>query len=170
MKKALLVIDLQNDYLWEYRKVKFAYDTEKIISTVNNFIRQYQNEGHDIIYIKHIIQNNPINRKLFGFSIQGTEGAELYGGLDVVSSYCFEKLLPDAFSSKKLKDFMKERQYDAVSICGVDEGGCVSATARGAVRNGLFVEMLTEGIATYFPDAKTRKLRNGLEARGVKYV
>jgi len=170
MKKALLVIDLQNDYFWEHRKVKFAYDTEKIISTVNNLIKQYQNEGHDIIYIKHIIQNNPINRKLFGFSIRGTEGAELYSGLDIISTYHFEKLLPNAFSAKKLKEFVKEKQYDTVSICGIDEGGCVSATALGALQNGLVVEMLTAGIATYFPDETIEKLRNKLKAKGVKYV
>ena len=161
---------MQNDYLWEHRKVKFAYDTEKIISTVNSLIRQYQNEEHDIIYIKHIIQNNPINRKLFGFSIQGTEGAELYKSLNIVSEYCFEKLFPDAFSSKKLKEFIKEKRYDTISICGIDEGGCVSATAKGAVKNGLSVEMMTDGIATYFPSVKIERLRNKLKAKGVKYI
>ena len=170
MKKVLFIIDLQNDYLWKHRKVKFTYDTDKIISAVNSLIKQYQNEKHDIIYIKHIIQNNPVNRKLFGFSIRGTEGAELYSGLNIVSEYCFEKLLPDAFSSKKLKEFIKEKQYDAVSICGLDEGGCVSATAKGAIKNGLFVEMLTEAIATYFPSEKIEKLRNNLKVKGVKYI
>ena len=170
MNKALLVIDLQNDYLWEKRKDKFAYDTEKLIKSVNDLIEQFQKEEHDIIYIKHIIQNNPVNRKLFGFSIRGTEGAELYSDLNIASEYCFEKLLPDAFSSKKLKKFMKEKQYDTVSICGIDEGGCVSATAKGAVKTGLFVEMLTSGTATYFPPVKIEKLRNQLKAKGVKYV
>lgn len=170
MKKALLVIDLQNDYLWEHRKAKFTYNPEKIIGNVNGLIAQYQSEEHDIVYVKHIIQNNPINRKLFGFSIQGTEGAELYGGLSIVSEYCFEKLLPDAFSSSKLRKFAKEKQYDTVAICGIDEGGCVSATAKGAVKNGLSVEMLTDGIATYFPSEKIEKLRNELKGKGVKYI
>ena len=170
MKKALLVIDLQNDYLWGRRKAKFSYDTDKIIKTVNDLIEQYQNNGYDIIYIKHIVQNNPINRKLFGFSIQGTEGAELYNGLNIVSEYCFEKLFPDAFSSKKLKEFIKEKQYNIISICGLDEGGCISATAKGAVKNGLSIEMLTDGIATYFPMVKIEKLRNKLKSMGVKYI
>ena len=170
MKKALIVIDIQNDYFWEHRKAKFTYDTEKIISTINSLIEQYQSEGHDIIYIKHIIQNNPINRKIFGFSIRGTEGAELYSGLNVVSEHIFEKLFPDAFSSKKLKELIIEKQYNTVSICGIDEGGCVSATAKGAVKNGLSIEMLTDGIATYFPMVKIEKLRNKLKSMGVKYI
>jgi len=168
MKKALLVIDLQNDYLWEKRKKKFAYDTASLIAHVNALIEQF--DANDIIYIKHIIQNNPINSKLFGFSIQGTEGAELYGELKIVSDNCFEKLLRDAFSSKKLRDFIKEKQYDSVALCGLDEGGCVSATAKGALGCGLSVEMLTEGIATVFPAPKIEKLRNELKAKGVKYL
>ena len=170
MKKALLVIDMQNDYLWEQRKAKFTYDTDRIIRSVNSLIEQYQSNKHDIIYIKHIIQNNPINCILFGFSIQGTKGAELYSGLNIVSEYCIEKLFPDAFSSKKLRELIKEKQYDAVAICGLDEGGCVSATAKGAVKNGLSVEMLTDGIATYFSLVKIEKLRNELKSKGVKFI
>ena len=31
VEKALLVIDLQNDYLWEKRKNNFSYDTTKLV-------------------------------------------------------------------------------------------------------------------------------------------
>ncbi|MCL2639045.1 MAG: cysteine hydrolase [Oscillospiraceae bacterium] len=168
MKKALLVIDLQNDYLWEPRKKKFSYDTAPFVARVNALIEQY--EPNDVIYIKHIIQNNPINKKLFGFSIQGTKGAELFGGLKIVSDNCFEKLLSDAFSAKKFKAFMKEKAYESVAICGLDEGGCVSATAKGAIKNNLSVEMLTAGIATVFPAQKIEKLRSKLKSMGVKYI
>ena len=32
VKKALVVIDMQNDYLWEKRKKKFTYDTEELVA------------------------------------------------------------------------------------------------------------------------------------------
>ena len=38
MKTALLVIDMQNDYLWEKRKPIFAYDTERLVAAVNELI------------------------------------------------------------------------------------------------------------------------------------
>ena len=34
MKKALLVIDMQNDYLWDKRKPMFSYDTDKLVENV----------------------------------------------------------------------------------------------------------------------------------------
>ncbi|MBQ3367346.1 isochorismatase family protein [bacterium] len=57
MKTALLVIDMQNDYLWEKRKKRFSYNTEKVVASVNELIRQYHNENRDVIYIRHTIQN-----------------------------------------------------------------------------------------------------------------
>ena len=34
-KKALLVIDIQNDYFWEKRKKIFTYDTDKLVGNIN---------------------------------------------------------------------------------------------------------------------------------------
>ena len=41
-KKAVIVIDLQKDYLWDKRKPMFTYDTEKLIGNVNSEIRAYK--------------------------------------------------------------------------------------------------------------------------------
>ena len=41
-KKALLVIDMQNDYLWSNRKEMFSYDTETLVGNVNQAIEQYR--------------------------------------------------------------------------------------------------------------------------------
>ena len=82
---------MQNDYLWEKRKERFAYDTEALVSSVNALIHKYKDNGSDVIYIRHIIQNLPTNRLLFGYSIRGTEGAELYNGIDVVSDFVYDK-------------------------------------------------------------------------------
>ena len=170
MKKALLVIDLQNDYLWEARKKQFTYDSESLINAVNVLIECCHADGHDVIYIEHNIQNLWTNRLIFGHSIAGTEGAKLYGDLKIVSQNRFVKLFPDAFSCKAFKDFVSKNAYDCVAICGIDEGGCVSATAKGAVKHGLSVEMLTAGIATKFPVGKIEGVRKGLTAKGVKYI
>ena len=61
-KKALLVIDMQNDYLSEDRKSMFTYDTEKLVASVNNAITLYNEKGYDIIYIKQVFQDIITNR------------------------------------------------------------------------------------------------------------
>ncbi len=170
MKTALIVIDMQNDYLWEKRKKKFAYDTEKLTASVNALIHRYQEQGSDVIYIRHLIQNLPTNRVLFGFSIAGTEGAELFGGLDIVSDYCFDKYFGDALTNKKLLEMIREKGYDMLHICGLDECGCVTATALGAAKRGIKAEILREGTATVLPEKKVRKVREKRRKAGIRMI
>ena len=147
-RKALIVIDLQNDYLLEKRKPMFTYDTETLMRNVNTAIRSYKEKGYDIIYIKHVLS------KLMwgvGFSIKGTSGVELYEGLDVVSD-------------------LEKTGYSEVVLTGLDECGCVGATARGAARTGIKVKMLGDCIASRFPQAKIMKIREQLNNAGVEYI
>ena len=96
-KKAFIIIDLQKDYLWDKRKSMFTYNTDELVGNVNRAIAFYKEAGYDIIYIKHIL---PKVMWGVGFSIKGTEGAELYEGLDMVSDLCFEKNRSDSYTSK----------------------------------------------------------------------
>ena len=170
MNTALLVIDMQNDYLCENRMKRFAYDTEGLVGHVNRLIHRYSEAGHDVIYIRHIIQNLPTNRLLFGYSIAGTEGAELYKGLDIVSDYIFDKLFGDALSNKKLRQLIERKGYDKLHLCGLDECGCVASTALGAVKRGYKVEILREGTATVFDERIVTRTKDKLKQAGVRYI
>jgi len=166
-KKAVIVIDLQKDYLWDKRKSMFTYDTEKLIRNVNSEIRAYMEKGYDIIYIKHIL---PKLMWGVGFSIEGTEGAELYEGLDVVSDLCFEKNRSDSYSSKQFREHMKKNGYKEVILMGLDECGCVGATAKGAAKTGIKVKILETCIASRFPEKKIMKMRDRLKRLGIEYI
>ena len=170
MNTALVVIDMQNDYLYEKRKKIFAYDTAALTASVNGIIHEYKDKGCDVIYIRHIIQNLPTNRLLFGYSIKGTEGAELYSGLDIVSEYCFEKYVGDALSNKMLVDMVKEKGYDVLHLCGLDECGCVTSTALGAKKRGIKAEIIRSGTATVFPEKRVNKAHKKLDNAGIKFI
>ena len=170
MNTALLVIDMQNDYLCENRMKRFVYDTERLVGRVNRIIHRYNAEGRDVIYIRHNIQNLPTNRLLFGYSIAGTKGSELYGGLDIVSDYRFDKLVGDALSNRKLRQLIERKGYDALHLCGLDECGCVASTALGAARRGLKIEILREGIATVFDGRKVVQTMEKLRRVSVRYI
>ena len=166
-KKAFIVIDLQKDYLWDKRKPMFTYDTDKLVGNVNRAIASYKEEGYDIIYIKHIL---PKVMWGVGFSIRGTEGAQIYEGLDIVSDLCFEKNRSDTYTSKSFREHMKRTGYSEVVLSGLDECGCVGATAKGAVRTGIKVKMLEECIGSRFPEKKVQNMRQQLTALGVEYI
>ena len=48
-KKALIIIDMQKDYLWDKRKPIFNYDTESPVGNVNRVIDLYKNEGVNVV-------------------------------------------------------------------------------------------------------------------------
>ncbi len=165
--KALLVIDMQNDYLWDKRKSMFTYDTDKLVDDVNQAILTYKDKGYDIIYIKHIL---PKVMWGVGFSIKGTEGAEIYPGLNLVSELVFEKKHSDTYTAKDFRQHMEKQGYNEVVLCGLDECGCVGATAKGAARTGVKVFMLKDCIGRRFPDEKVQKMRADLKALGIQYI
>lgn len=169
-KTALIVIDMQNDYLWEKRKSRFSYDSPQLTAAVNGLIHRYAAEGSDVIYIRHIIQNLPTNRLLFGYSIAGTEGAELYGGLDIVTELCYDKLFGDALTNKELLALIRERGYTELHLCGLDECGCVTATALGAAKRGITAKVVRAGTATVFPEKKVAKARKKLAEAAVEFI
>ena len=170
MKTALIVIDMQNDYLWEKRKSRFAYDTAALVGAVNGLIRRYAAEGSDVVYIRHIIQNLPTNRLLFGYSIAGTGGAELYSGLEKVSELCFDKLVGDALTNRELLARVRAEGYDELHLCGLDEFGCVSNTALGAAKRGIKARILREGTATVMPEGTATKMKTKLTEAKIEYI
>ena len=170
MKTALIVIDMQNDYLYEKRKAIFSYNTDELVASVNELIHQYKDSGSDVIYIRHIIQNLPTNRLLFGYSIAGTEGAELFSGLEIVSDYCFDKLVGNALSNRKLRELIQEKGYEMLHLCGLDECSCVTSTALGAAKRGLKAEIIRKGTATVFSQKKVDRARIKLNKAGIKYI
>lgn len=169
-KKALVVIDMQNDYLWDRRKSQFTYDTRDLVGAVNSAVADYREKGYDIIYIAQMFPNLITNKWFIGFSIKGTEGAELYSGLNIASELYFEKNLPDSYTSKAFREHMERENYSEVVLCGLDECGCVGATAKGASRTGAKVYMLESCIGSRFPEKKIRKMRSSLASLGVQYI
>ena len=169
-KKALIVIDMQSDYLCENRKSMFSYNTDKLVNSVNDAIRLYKEKGYDIIYIKQVFQDIITNRWFIGFTIKGTQGAELYEKLDVVSDHVFEKYFSNTYTSKPFREYMEREGYEEVVLCGLDECGCVGATAKGAVKAGMNTYMLTDCIGRRFSQNKVNRMRDKLGKLGVKYI
>ena len=169
-KKALIVIDMQNDYLWDKRKAMFSYNTDELVSSVNNAVADHGEKGYDIIYIAQVFPNIITNKWFIGFSIKGTAGAEFYSGLNVVSDLYFEKNFSDTYSSKAFREHMEKQNYTEVVLCGLDECGCVGATAKGAAKTGVKVFVLENCIGSRFPDEKVQKMRAELTSLGVQYI
>ena len=88
----------------------------------------------------------------------------------IVSNLCFEKNRSDSYTSKAFREHMEKTGYSEVVLSGLDECGCVGATAKGAVKTGIKVKMLGECIGSRFPEGKVQNMRQQLTALGVEYL
>ena len=64
----------------------------------------------------------------------------------------------------------RKKSYDELHICGIDEYGCVTSTACGAVKRHISVRIIRSGTATVFNEKKAAKYRKKLETAGVGYI
>lgn len=65
---------------------------------------------------------------------------------------------------------MLKQNYKEVVLCGLDECGCVGATAKGAVKTGVKVFILENSIGTRYSNNKAQKMRDSLTSLGVQYI
>ncbi len=167
MKKALLVIDMQNICVGEEHDTYFKYDNEILIKSVNEVIDSYESEM--VVYIKNVMKKNIISKLAPFQAYEGTKEVELVSKLNVVSEYIFTKYEGNAFSNPKLCDFLREHNIESVEVVGIDGGGCVALTALGALKEGYKVIVNESAIGTMF-EKKKEKYFKKLRDVGVKFI
>lgn len=167
MKKVLLVVDMQTAYISEKRPSFFTYDVTSLISAVNERISQYDKQ--DVIYIKHLIKNNFINRLAPCKVFEGTEDAQVAKEINVVSDQVFTKYKGDAFSNAALDKKLKEMGAEVVEVVGIDGGGCAALTAIGAIKHGYRVIYNTKAVGTMLK-AMAVRLNKRLREMGAEFI
>ena len=171
MKKALLVIDAQEDFIGEQRnKDKFDYeDIDELVKNINDKIRTYDQNMDEVIYIANILPNNFLNKKFFPYGTAGSKGAKFDRRIRIVSENYFEKQVGNAFKNNNLVKFIKDNEISEVELVGVDGIGCVFRTAKGAIDIGLKVAIVSDSVGTVNPE-KFIKLSTKLKSVGVDYI
>ena len=166
MKKALLVIDMQEITIGKNHADYFKYDAS-LLSAVNEVIDS--NSDNIVVYIRNIMKRNLLNKFAPFQAYEGSKEIELAEGLHIVSENVFDKFTGNGFSNKKLDEFLKSKEVDAVEVIGVDGGGCVALTALGAVQNGYSVIVNTQAIGTMFEKKKNSYFEK-LKKSGAEFI
>lgn len=152
-KTALLVIDMQNDFVEQNALIEVA-DIRKSIPKFREFINKCREKGIMVIYTKHIFDmvNNPIEARLFpGLAEQGlrenTNGAEIHQKLrPAEEDIIIKKKRYDAFIGTELELILKAKGIENVIITGTMSNVCCESTARTAMMkdfNVFFTSDLT---------------------------
>ncbi len=141
LNKALLVIDVQNEYFTGKLPVSYPENSFQSILKVIDFSNQ-----KDIPVV--LIQHTNTGENTFTFK-KGTCEHEIHE--DVLKrdyNKIIEKHLPGSFTGTELESWLKENNIETVTICGYMTQMCCDTTARQAMHRGYNVEFLSDATGT----------------------
>lgn len=128
MKKLLIVVDYQNDFVCGTLGFEGAKALKKGIIAK---IHEYEND--EIIYTldthgENYLQTQEGKNLPVPHCIKGTKGHELYGDIKSLlrDTKCFEK---NTFPSLEMAQYLKGRDYDIIELCGLVSNICVLSNA-----------------------------------------
>ena len=130
MKKLLIVVDMQNDFI---TGPLGSVQAESIVPGVRAKIAEYRQNGGDILFTRDTHYDNYSNTQEgrllpVPHCLEGTEGHGLTDELAPDSDGCeiFDKC---TFGSLELAERVSEGGYDEIELCGLCTDICVASNA-----------------------------------------
>lgn len=171
MKKLLIVVDFQNDFVDGSLGFPGA---EKLEEVILEKIKDYKKNNDDIIYTLDTHDEKYLNT-IEGSNlpiihcIKGTSGHALYGRVkDEITkdSVIFEK---STFGSIDLGMYLKEKSYSEIELCGLVSNICVisnAVIAKSAIPDAsIIVDALATASSDKVLEAKTFAVLEGLHIK-----
>jgi nicotinamidase-related amidase len=136
MSKALLVIDVQNDY---FSDGKFPLWNAEIASeNVEKTVKKAKDMGIPVIYVQHVVNQEPA--PFFG---KGTPGVEISPRILAAApdAPIIEKQHADSFEGTTLEETLNKLGVTELLVCGMMTHNCVTHTAisKSAEKYGITV-------------------------------
>ncbi len=142
MKSALLIIDVQNDYLPNGNME--LVNSVQAVDNITHLIKLFREEKKDIIYIKHLNV-----RPGATFFVPNTSGCEIVEQIKPNHEDAIvEKNYPNSFRNTKLSEVLKSKQIEKLVICGMMTQMCVDATTRAANDLDYTITLVQDACAT----------------------
>ena len=141
-KRAIVVVDLQNDYLPSGKLA--LVDIEQAVINAARVIADARTRGDLVIHVRHefIDPNAP-------FFQPGTDGVQI---IDRMAPQAGEpvvlKNFPNSFLKTELKQILDDKGIEDVTIVGAMSHMCIDATTRAASDSGYKATVVHDACAT----------------------
>ena len=142
MKKALLIIDVQNDYLpgGSFELVNSIQATEN----VSKLIKLFRESNQEVIYIQHLNL-----RQGATFFVPDSKGCEITELIKPKSDdKIIQKNFPNSFRNTELLDYLKSKSVEKLVVCGMMTQMCIDATVRAAKDLDFTITLVQDACAT----------------------
>lgn len=151
MKKALLLIDIQNDY--------FPGGAKELVGSIEagrkagELLKLFRQNSLPVIHIQHISE-----REGATFFLPDTHGVEIHDSVfPDENEVVFRKHYPNAFRETGLLQYLRDLQISQLVIAGMMTHLCIDTSVRAAFDLGFKCSLAHDACATKgltFGDAK----------------
>ncbi|MDF2678474.1 MAG: isochorismatase [Bacillota bacterium] len=138
MKKALIVIDIQNDY---FANGKFPlWNAENTLINVEKAIEKANVNNIPVILVQHIADNSS------PFFNEGTEGVEIHPRIlkAAPNAKKVTKTFADSFHKTNLEEVLSQLGVEEILVCGMMTHNCVVFTAISKAAEKYSVKLLSD--------------------------
>ena len=155
LKKALVIIDIQNDITKNYKD---------IIDNINKSIDWAVDHDIHVVYIRHEYLSDTMKK----FK-PNTYGSELASDLKIASKNVFTKYKLNALSSEEFTDFIYKNEISDFYVVGADAIACVKTTVYNLLKANYNVTVLSDCITSY-DKKKIDEMLQYYESKGSKII
>ena len=144
-KRALIVIDLQNDYFLEG---KFPlWNTDATLENTVASIAKARTKNIPVILVQHVADASKGNAPFFN---EGTIGVEIHSRILAAApeGVLVTKAFADSFHNTNLEETLSKLGVEELLICGMMTQNCVTHTATPKVAEKYLVKILTDCCTT----------------------
>jgi len=139
--RALVIVDIQNDYF--PGGANPLHEPEQAVAAARRVLDRFRSTGESVIHIQHVwdAPDAPFMRP-------GTDGVEIHADVaPLPGETVIQKDAPNAFLRTPLERELRQRDIDAVVVCGMMTSMCVDATVRAAADLGFAVTVIHDACA-----------------------
>lgn len=142
MKKALLVVDMQNDY-FPGGKMELV-GIEDAATIVGQLLARFRERKLPIFHIQHIATNPGAT-----FFLPDSEGVKIHRSVaPQVGEVVIRKHFPNSFRETTLLDELQSHGLQEMVVCGAMSHMCIDSTVRAGFDLGLSCVVVADGCAT----------------------
>jgi len=170
--KALLVIDMLNDFVCEEGSLYVGESVKKIIPLIQKKVAKYREENYPVIFVTDFHEEDDKEFEMFPkHAVKESRGAEIYKDLRPnKDEMIVRKKRFSAFFETNLEEILREQKVDTIELCGVCSNICILYTCADARMRDYNVIIDRRCVDTYDHAAHEFALKEMERILGAKMI
>ena len=171
MSNTVLVVDMVVGFMEPGHNLYCGDEAREIIPRVRELIERETADGGSVIFICDTHDPDDLEFQMFPVHcVRGTEEAEIISELREYEGETIRKRRYSAFFETNLEARLADLNPDKVIVCGVCTDICVMHTAADARNRDYAVDVPTDCVASFDPDAHRYALDHMEKILGARLV